>query len=102
MAGVPIVAGDVGGPYTLPGTPPQVASFSMLSGTTKVLINGRSVMVAGNAQTAGGAIASSTLVSIKTLIEGAPVHLGGSVTNLTTGWLGGVLQPSGASGVIVG
>jgi hypothetical protein len=64
----------------------------MLSGTTKTFIGGLSVMTVGAAQTTLGTIISSTLFTTKTFIEGTPVHLAGSVTNTSAGWLNGVLQ----------
>lgn len=101
-SGVPVVVGDNGGIYTLPGTPPTQASFPMTGGVPNVLIKGSPVLTVAQGITGGGPIASSTLVSTKTLIGGSPVHLGGSVTNLATGWLGGVLQAATAAGVLVG
>mgnify|MGYP001583460257 CR=1 FL=1 len=101
-SGVPIVVGDIGGVYTLPGTPPSFASFPMTGGVPNVLIKGAPVLTVAQGLTGGGPIVSSTLVSTKTLIGGSPVHLGGSVTNLGTGWIGGVLQATVAAGVLVG
>jgi hypothetical protein len=89
---IPVLQGDVGGPYTYPSTPPLTAPATMLTGSTKVFIGGRSVMLVGQANTTLGAIVASTLVSLKTFVEGAPLHLSGSVTNTSAGWLGGVLQ----------
>lgn len=99
--GFPIVVGDTGGIYTYPSTPPVMASFQMVQGSVKTFINGRGVMLFGQAVTTGGPIASASLTSVKTLIEGRPVLLGGAVTTLATGWLGGVLQPGGAGVVQV-
>lgn len=98
---IPVVAGDMGGPYVYPSTPPAYASFPMVSGSTKVFIKGRSVMLVGLANTGGGSIISGTLVSTKTFIEGKPVYLGGAVTMLSTGWLQGVLQAVNAANVFV-
>lgn len=89
--GVPIVKDDVGGVYVLPGSPPQFATFPMLQGASRTFFNGRSVMLLGQALTAGGPIATATLVSQKTLIEDKPVLLSGAVTTLQTGWLNGTL-----------
>jgi len=89
---IPVVQGDVGGPYVYPSTPPAYASFPMTSGSVKTFIGGRSVMLVGQANTGGGPIISGTLTSTKVLIEGKPVYVGGAVTMLGTGWLQGVLQ----------
>lgn len=99
--GLPVIVGDIGGPYTLPTVPPAVASFPMVAGSTKVFIHGRGVMLFGQAVTAGGAIAAASLMSTKTFIEGRPVLLGGAVTSLATGWIGGTLQAAGAGNVLV-
>lgn len=99
--GLAIVTGDIGGPYTLPGVPPIVASFPMVSGSVKTLFAGKSVMLFGQAFTAGGPIIAATLMSAKTLVEGRPVLLAGAVTMLGTGWINGVLQPGGAPNVFV-
>lgn len=101
-SGIPVVVGDIGGIYTLPGTPPTFSSFPMTGGVANVLIKGSPVLTVANGLTGGGPIVSSTLLSTKTLIAGSPVHLGGSVTNLGTGWTGGVLQATTAAGVLVG
>lgn len=92
--GIPVRVGDTGGPYTFPSTPPAVASFPVVSGSVKTLIGGQPVAVFPGTVTAGGQVITSTLNSIKTLVEGAPVILGGSVTNLSTGWITGVMQAS--------
>lgn len=97
--GIPIVQGDVGGIYTLPGVPPAFASFNMVAGSVKTFVNSRSVMLLGQATTTGGPIASASLFTVKTFVEGKPALLAGAVTNLSTGWLGGVLQP-GNAGVV--
>lgn len=97
--GFPIVTGDIGGIYTLPGVPPLFASFPMVAGSVKTFIHGRSIMLFGQATTGGGPIASASLFTLKTFVEGKPVLLGGAVTILGTGWIGGVLQPAGAANV---
>lgn len=102
MSGVPVVVGDIGGVFTLPTTPPAFSSFPMTGGVPNVLIRGVPVLTVAQGNTGGGPIVSSTLVSTKTLIGGSPVHLGGSVANLATGWVGGVLQATTAAGVLVG
>ena len=66
-----------------------------------MLIKGKSVMLVGQAVTSGGPIVSSTLNSVKTLIEGKPVILGGSVTTLASGYHTGVIAAAGAAGVLV-
>jgi hypothetical protein len=99
--GLPVIAGDTGGIYTFPSVPPAFASFAMVTGSVKTFIHGRSIMLLGQAVTAGGPIASASLFSTKTLVESRPVLLGGAVTFLGTGWVGGVLQSSGAVNVQV-
>ena len=98
---VPVVAGDIGGPYVYPSTPPQTASFPMVSGSTKVFIGGRSVMLVGAANTGGGAIIAGAPTTTKTFIEGKLVYVGGAVTTLSTGWLQGLLQATNAPNVFV-
>lgn len=96
----PVVAGDFGGPYTPPGTaPPQIAS--MISGSVRVLVKGKSVLLFGAAFTTLGPIITSSLNSSVTMIEGKPVILGGSVTNLASGYSNGTLFALGAIGVNV-
>lgn len=95
--GFPVVQGDQGGIYTLPGIPPLFASFQMVSGSVKTFIGGRAIMLLAQAVTTGGPIVASSLNSVKTLVEGRPVMLGGSITSLSTGWIGGVLQAVGAA-----
>lgn len=101
-SGTPVVVGDVGSSYIFPSTPPVTSSFPMVSGVPNVLIHSKPVLTLAVAQTAGGPIASATLFSTKTLVAGSPVILGGALTNLATGWLGGTIQASGAAGVLVG
>jgi hypothetical protein len=98
--GLPVVAGDIGGPYVYPSVPPLTASFPMTAGSVKTFFNGKSVMLLGQALTGGGPIITATLFTTVTFVEGKPVLLGGAVTNLGTGWLAGVLQPAGAPNVI--
>jgi hypothetical protein len=98
---IPVVAGDIGGPYVYPSTPPVYASFPMMSGSVKTFFNGRSVMLFGQAFTGGGPIISATLMTTKTFVEGRPVLVVGSMTMLGTGWLNGVLQGGGAPNVFV-
>lgn len=98
---LPVVSGDIGGPYTYPSVPPLVASFPMLAGSVKTLFNSRSVMLLGQATTGGGPIISATLFSTKVFVEGKPVLCVGATTILGTGWIGGVLQGGGASNVLV-
>lgn len=100
--GVPVVQGDVGGPYVYPSTPPAYGSFQMVSGSTKTFISGKSVMLVGQAQTTGGAIITSTTVSAATFVEGRAVHLVGSLTSLSTGWRAGILQGGGAANTQIG
>jgi len=90
--GIPIVSGDVGGPYTFPSVPPLVSPATMVTGSTSVFIGGKSVMLVGAANTSLGAIVSGTQFTSKTFIEGKPVHLAGSLTATSAGWLNGVLQ----------
>lgn len=99
--GVPVVAGDIGGPYMYPSTPPVFASFPMVSGSVRTLVSGRSVMLVGQAQTGGGPISAGTLFSVATLIEGKPVYFVGATTFLSTGWLNGVLQGGGATNTLI-
>ena len=98
---IPVVAGDIGGPYTppQPSQPPIVAT--MLLGSTTVLIKQRSVMLFGNAVTSAGPIVSSTLNSTTTLIEGLPVLLNGTVTTLASGYHSGPIIAVVAAGVLV-
>lgn len=98
--GVPVVAGDFGGPYYNPSTQ-AYAPFVMVGGSSRTFINGRSVLLLGQALTTGGPIVSATLVSVVTLVEGRPVLLGGALTNLATGWVLGVLQATGAAGTLI-
>lgn len=90
--GIPVLAGDVSTPFTFPSSPPVAAPATMLSGTTKVFIGGRSVMTFGAASTSLGSIISSSLLTSKTFIEGTPAHLAGSLCNTSSGWLNGTLQ----------
>lgn len=92
--GIPVLTGDIGGPYMFPSTPPVFAPASMIVGSTTVFIGGRSVMLFGAANTSLGAIISGTLFTTTTFIEGKPVHLAGSLTNTSAGWLNGILQGS--------
>jgi uncharacterized Zn-binding protein involved in type VI secretion len=98
--GTPVVAGDFGGPYTPPGTaPPQIAT--VIQGSSRVFIKGKSIALFGQAFTTLGPIITSTLNSSVALIEGKPVILGGSVTNLGSGYSNGQLFALGAIGVNV-
>lgn len=98
---IPVVAGDIGGPYTYPSVPPLTSPFPMVSGSTKVFFNGKSVMLFGQAFTGGGPIISATLMTSVTFVESKPVLLVGAVTMLGTGWINGVLQGGGAPAVLV-
>lgn len=98
--GIPVLTGDIGGPYMFPSTPPVFAPATMLVGSTKVFIGGKSVMLLGAANTSLGSIAAGTLFTTTTFIENKPAHLAGSLTFLTTGWLNGVLQGSTANVLI--
>lgn len=98
--GLPVVAGDIGGPYVYPSVPPLTASFPMTAGSVKTFFNGRSVMLFGQAITGGGPIISATLFTTKTFVEGRSVLLAGAVTNLGTGWLAGVLQGGNSPNVL--
>ena len=89
--GIPVLTGDIGGPYMFPSNPPIFSPATMLLGSSKVFIGGRSVMLVGAANTSLGAITVGSLFTTTTFIEGVPAHLSGSVTNLSTGWLFGVL-----------
>jgi len=90
--GLPVVTGDVSTPFTSPSTPPVFAPATMISGTTKVFFGGKSVMTVGApAQTSLGTIASSTMVTTKTIIEGSPAHLAGSLCVTSSGWTNGTL-----------
>lgn len=99
--GVPVVATDIGGPYSPPGTsPPAIAT--VLQGSTRTRIRGQSVAL-NNALTLTtlGQIISSTLNTTKTTIEGSPVILGGSLTNLSSGYSNGTLFALAAIGVTI-
>lgn len=98
--GLPVVAGDTGGPYVYPSVPPVYASFPMTAGSVKVFFNGKSVMLFGQAFTGGGPIISASLMTTKTFVEGKPVLLVGAMTMLGTGWLNGILQGGGAPNVL--
>lgn len=98
---LPVVAGDIGGPYVYPSVPPLTASFPMTAGSVKTFFNSRSVMLFGQAFTGGGPIITATAFTLKTFVEGKPVLLVGALTNLGTGWLGGVLQNGGAPNILV-
>lgn len=95
----PVVVGDFGGPYTLALAPPQIAT--VISGSARVRIKGRSIALFGQAFTTLGPIITSTSNSARTLIEGKPVILGGSVTSLGSGYSNGTLFALGAIGVNV-
>ena len=99
--GLPVVQGDIGGPYMYPSVPPVFASFPMVSGSTKTLFNTRSVMLLGQAFTGGGPISTATLISVQVFVEGKPILLGGAMTMLSTGWLFGVLQAVNAPNIQV-
>lgn len=92
--GIPVLAGDVSTPFTFPSTPPVSAPATMLSGSTKVFIGGKSVMTVGAAVTSLGSIISSSIFTTKTFIEGTPAHLVGSLCNTSSGWFNGTLQGS--------
>lgn len=96
-----VVAGDIGGPYVYPSTPPVYASFPMVSGSLKTFFNGRSVMLLGQATTAGGAIISASASTVKVFVEGRAVLIPGAVTILSTGWTNGVLQAGNAPNILV-
>lgn len=89
--GLPVLAGDTSTPFTFPSSPPVTAPATMLVGTVKTLIGGKSVMTVGAAQTSLGTIVSSSLFTTKTLIEGTPVHLSGSLCTTSAGWFNGTL-----------
>lgn len=100
--GLAVVVGDIGGPYIKPETAtPAMATIT--AGSSKVLIKGSPAALAFPSRTATtlGPILTSTLNTTKTLVEGSPVILGGSVTNLATGWLGGVVVAARTIGVLV-
>lgn len=98
--GIPLVANDFGGPYTPPGTaPPQVVTI--VGGSTRVFIKGKSVALFPGAITTLGTIIVSSLNSMTTLIEGKPVILGGSLTTLSSGYSNGTVFALGAIGVNV-
>ena len=97
--GIPIVVGDIGGPYQPPGVGPPVMA-TMVTGSTRVFIRGRPVLLFPSpAVTSLGTIVSSTLNTSIVRIEGRPVLLGGSVTNLSSGFSAGTLIASTAAGV---
>ena len=89
--GIPILAGDVSTPFTFPSSPPVFSPATMLVGTTKVFIAGKSVMTVAAASTTLGTITISSLITVKTLIEGSPVHLSGSLAFTSAGWINGTL-----------
>lgn len=99
--GIPVIANDIGGPYVPPGPgTPQIAL--MVLGSATVFIKGGSVMLfPGPSITTLGPIISSTLNSTTTTINSQQVILGGSVTNLGSGFSNGVVTALGAIGVIV-
>ena len=100
--GIPVVAGDFGGPYVPPdpARPPVIANVQ--GGSSTVFIKGASVaLFPGPTITDQGTIITSTLNSTTTLIEGQSVILGGSVTNLSSGYSAGTLFAVTAIGVIV-
>lgn len=98
--GVPVVAGDKGGPYTPPAPGPAILA-DVVVGSTRVVIKGKSVALLGNTVTTFGTILTSTLNSTRTTIEGRPVILGGSLTNLSSGYSNGTMLALGALGVLV-
>ena len=74
----------------------------MVLGSVRVFVKGSSVMLfPGPSVTTLGPIISSTLNSTTTTIEGQQAILGGSVTNLGSGYSNGVVTALGAIGVIV-
>ena len=89
--GIPILAGDISTPFTFPSVPPLMAPATMIVGTTKVFIGGKSVMTLAAANTTLGPIAISSLLTTKTLIEGSFAHLSGGVALTTAGWINGTL-----------
>ena len=89
--GIPILAGDVSTPFTLPGSPPVLSPATMISGTTKVFVGGKSVMTLAAANTTLGPIAISSMLTTKTFLEGSPAHLSGAVASTSTGWVNGTL-----------
>ena len=100
--GVPAIAGDIAGPYTppSPNLPPVIATIQF--GSTKVFIKNKSVALFPSVTlTDQGPLISSTLNSTTTLIEGSFVILGGSVTNLASGYNSGIVISIGAIGVLV-
>lgn len=97
--GVPLVAGDQGGPYTLGLLPPVIAT--VVTGSTRVFIKGKAVALFPGTVTTFGSIITSILNSQRTFIEGKPVILGGSLTNLSSGYSNGTVFAIGALGVVV-
>jgi hypothetical protein len=89
--GIPILAGDVSTPFTFPSTPPLTSPATMLVGTTKVFIGGKSVMTLAAANTTLGPISISSMLTTKTFLEGSPAHLSGAVAFTSTGWINGTL-----------
>ena len=89
--GIPIRAGDVSTPFTLPGSPPAMSPATMISGTSKVFVGGLSVLTLAAANTTLGAISVSSLLTTKTFLEGSPAHLSGAVAATSTGWINGTL-----------
>ena len=85
---IPALAGDVGTPYVLGVV---VTSHTMVSGSTRVTFNGRSVMTLPGAITTGGPIVSATILSQKVTVEGRPIIGIGAVTALLSGFSGGIV-----------
>lgn len=98
--GLAVVVGDIGGPYI---RETSVSMATITAASTKVLIKGSPAALALPTRTTTtlGPVLTSTLNTTKTLVEGSPVILGGSVTNLATGWLGGVVFATRTIGVLV-
>lgn len=100
--GVPLVAGDQGGPYAPPSPtlPPVIAVVQV--GSVRVFVKGKSVALANSTTvTTFGTIITSTINSLRVLVEGAPVILGGSLTNLSSGYSNGTVFAIGAIGVLM-
>lgn len=100
--GIPAVTGDIGGPYVPPSPTQPPLPATMISGSTTVLVKNLSCMtLLGPPQTSLGPIISSTLNTMTTLVQNSPVVLGGSVTNLGSGYSNGVIIAIGAIGVLM-
>ena len=102
---IPMVVGDVAGPYLRSGDPPLMVTGAQ--GATKVRMRGRfPLLFPAPAIVLGGdgglrSITGATLLAVAVRVQGMQVIGVGSVTTLNDGYAGGVVIGPGAQGIRV-